>query len=194
MGTVSPTRLTTPRDFLRSSPPLLPTDQSQLVRTLLSHSTLLPHTVLLMLPQFLPMLSMPQSTTLSTQLPMLSMLPQLLPTLSMHQSTMLSMLPQLLPTQLPMLLLLMTLLSNLPTPSPTLLLMTTPSPASMLRNHLMELPMLLDPTLLLFLMAESNTSSTPPTDMMDSLLMSPMREPLSTQRRWLPQPQLTTLK
>merc|ERR1719166_742733 len=134
---------------------------------LLSHSTLLPHTVLLMLPQFLPMLSM-------------------------HQSTMLSMLPQLLPTQLPMLLLLMTLLSNLPTPS--LLLMTTPSPASTLRNHLMELPMLLDPTLLLFLMAESNTSSTPPTDMMDSSLMSPMSEPLSTQRRWLPQPQLTTLK
>merc|ERR1712025_1477170 len=135
---VSPTRLTTPRDFLRSSPPLLPTDQSQLVRTLLSHSTLLPHMVLLMLPQFLPTLSMPQFPTLST-------LPQLLPMLSMHQSTMLSMLPQLLPTQLPMLLLLMTLLSNLPTPSPTLLLMTTPSPASMLRNHLMELPMLLDP-------------------------------------------------
>merc|ERR1712025_683892 len=203
MGTVSPTRLTTPRDFPRSSLPLLPTDQSQLVRTLLSHSTLLPHTVLLMLPQFLPMLSMPQSTTLSmlpqsttlsTQLPTLSMLPQLLPTLSMHQSTMLSMLPQLLPTQLPMLLLLMTLLSNLPTHSPTLLLMTTPSPASTLRNHLMELPMLLDPPLLLFLMAESNTSSTPPTDMMDSSLMSPMRELLSTQRRWLPQPQLTTLK
>merc|ERR1712025_1006382 len=194
MGTVSPTRLTTPRDFLRSSLPLLPTDQSQLVRTLLSHSTLLPHTVLLMLPQFLPMLSMPQSTTLSTQLPTLSTLPQLLPTLSMPQSTMLSMLPQLLPTQMPMLLLLMTLLSNLPTPSPTLLLMTTPSPASTLRNHLMELPMLLDPTLLLFLMAESNTSSTPPTDMTDLSLMSPMREPLSTQRRLLPQPQLTTLK
>merc|ERR1719429_880097 len=166
---VSPTRLTTPRDFLRSSLPLLPTDQSQLVRTLLSHSTLLPHTVLLTLPQFLPMPSMPQST-------------------------MLSMLPQLLPTQLPMLLLLMTLLNNLPTPSPTLLLMTTPSPASMLRNHLMELPMLLDPTPLLFPMAESNTSSTPPTDMMDLLLMSPTRVPLSTQRRWLPLPQLTTLK
>merc|ERR1712025_93296 len=110
MGTVSPTRLTTPRDFPRSNLPLLPTDQSQLVRTLLSHSTLLPHMVLLMLPQYLPTLSMPQST-------------------------MLSMLPQLLPTQLPMLLLLMTLLSNLPTPSPTLLLMTTPSPASTLRNH-----------------------------------------------------------
>merc|ERR1711868_364165 len=132
-----------PRDFLRSSPPLLPTDQSQLVRMLLSHSTLLPHTVLLTLPQFLPMPSMPQST-------MLSMLPQLLPT----QLPMLSMLPQLLPTQLPMLLLLMTLLNNLPTPSPTLLLMTTPSPASTLRNHLMELPMLLDPTPLLFPMAE----------------------------------------
>merc|ERR1719270_2322501 len=139
-------------------------------------------------------LSMPQSTTLSTQLPTLSTLPQLLPTLSMPQSTMLCMLPQLLPTQLPMLLLLMTLLSNLPTPSPTLLLMTTPSPASTQRNHLMELPMLPDLTLLLFPMAESNTSSTPPTDMMDSSLMSPMREPLSTQRRWLPQPQLTMLK
>merc|ERR1719336_3332206 len=123
---------------------------------------------------------MPQSTTLSTQLPTLSTLPQLLPTLSMPQSTMLS--------------LLMTLLSNLPTPSPTLLLMTTPSLASMLRSHLMELPMLLDPTLLLFLMAESNTSSTPPTDMTDLSLMSPMREPLSTQRRLLPQPQLTTPK
>merc|ERR1711983_257082 len=117
-------------------------------------------------------LSMPQSTTLSTQLPTLSMLPQLLP----------------------MLLLLMTLPSNLPTPSPTLLLMTTPSPASTLRSHLMELPMLLDPTPLLFPMAESNMSSTPPTDMMDLLLMSPMREPLSTQRGLLPQPQLTTLK
>merc|ERR1711868_205052 len=181
-----------PRDFLRSSPPLLPTDQSQLVRMLLSHSTLLPHTVLLTLPQFLPMPSMPQ--LLPSQLPMLSMLPQFLPMLSMPQSTMLSMLPQLLPTQLPMLLLLMTLLNNLPTPSPTLLLMTTPSPASMLRSHLMELPMLLDPTLLLFPMAESNMSSTPPTDMMDSSLMSPTRELLSTQRRWLPQPQLTTLK
>merc|ERR1711868_149694 len=158
-----------PRDFLRSSPPLLPTDQSQLVRMLLSHSTLLPHTVLLTLPQFLPMPSMPQST-------------------------MLSMLPQLLPTQLPMLFLLMTLLNNLPTPSPTLLLMTTPSQASMLRSHLMELPMLLDPTLLLFPMAESNMSSTPPTDMMDSSLMSPTRELLSTQRRWLSQPQLTMLK
>merc|ERR1711868_232134 len=183
-----------PRDFLRSSPPLLPTDQSQLVRMRLSHTTLLPHTVLLTLPQFLPMLSMPQSTMLSmlpqllpTQLPMLSMLPQFLPMLSMPQSTTLSMLPQLLPTQLPMPLLLMTLLSNLPTPSPTLLLMTTPSPASTLRNHLMELPMLLDPTPLLYLMAESNTSSTPPMDMTDLLLMSPMREPLSTQRR-LPLP------
>merc|ERR1719322_807189 len=42
--------------------------------------------------------------------------------------------------------------------------------------------MLPDLTLLLFLMAESNTSNTPPMDMMDLLLMSPMREPLSTQR------------
>merc|ERR1719270_1285184 len=59
-----------------------------------------------------------------------------------------------------------------------------------------------DLTLLLFLMAESNTSSTPPTDMMDLLPMSPMKEPLSTQRSPLtrlpqltmPLPQHTTLK
>merc|ERR1712111_158174 len=59
-----------------------------------------------------------------------------------------------------------------------------------------------DLTLLLFPMAESNTSSTPPTDMMDLLPMSPMREPLSTQRSLftrlpqltMPLPQHTTLK
>merc|ERR1719270_2463056 len=62
--------------------------------------------------------------------------------------------------------------------------------------------MLPDLTLLLFPMAESNTSNTPPTDMMDLLLMSPMRELLSTQRSLftrlpqltMPLPQHTTLK
>merc|ERR1712012_1494717 len=147
-------------------------------------------TELMLLSPMEPMLSMPQ--LLPTQLPMLSTLPQLLPMLSMLPQ--LSTLPQLTMPQSRLDTLLMTLLSNLHTLSPTLLLMTTPSPASMLRSHLMELPMLLDPTLLLFPMAESNMSSTPPTDMMDSSLMSPTREPLSTQRRWLPQPQLTMLK
>merc|ERR1712213_214456 len=98
--------------------------------------------------------------------------------------------------------LLMTLLSNPPTPSPTLLLMTTQRPTSTLRRPPMVPAMFRDLTLLLFLMAESNTSNTPPTDMMDSLPMSPMREPLSTQRSQftrLPQltmllPQHTTLK
>merc|ERR1711944_238189 len=129
-------------------------------------------------------LSMPQSTMLS--MPQLSMLPQLstLPRLTMPQS------------RLDMLL--MTLLSSLLTPSPTLLLMTTPRPASMLRNSPMGLPTLLDLTPLLFLMAESNTSSTPPMDMTDLLLMLPTREPLSTQRNQphtrLPQLQLTMLK
>merc|ERR1712197_126684 len=75
-----------------------------------------------------------------------------------------------------------TLMRSPHTPTPTLLLMTTPRPASMLRNSPMVLPTLLDLTPLLFLMAESNTSSTLPMDMMDLLLMSPMREPLSTQR------------
>merc|ERR1719323_2554563 len=84
------------------------------------------------------------------------------------------------------------------TPSPMPSLMTTPRPASMLRNSPMVLPTLLDLTPLLFLMAESNTSSAPPTDMTDLLLMSPMREPLSTQRPQhhtrLPQLQLTMPK
>merc|ERR1712029_937591 len=126
-------------------------------------------------------------------------LPQLLP-----QSTMpftlpqLSMLPQLTMPQSRLDMSLMTLPSSLPTPSPMLLLMTTPNPASMLRSPPMVLPMLLDLTLLPFPMAESNTSSTPPMDMMDLLLMLPMREPLSTQRNQphtrLPQLQLTMLK
>merc|ERR1719322_399838 len=127
-----------------------------------------------MLPQLLPTLSMPQSSTLPQLLPTLSTLPQLImpqPQLTMPQSR----LDMLSPTPM----------RSLHTPSPTLLLMTTPRLASTLRNSLMVLPMLLDLTLLLFLMAESNMSSTLPTDMMDMSLMSPMREPLSTQR---PQP------
>merc|ERR1719323_2774208 len=127
------------------------------------------------MPQFLDMLSMPQ-------LPMLSM-PQLLPT----QLPMLSTLPQLR----------LTPMRSLPTPTPTLLLMTTPSPTSTLRNNLMVLPMLPDLTPLPFLMAESNMSSTLPSVMMDMSLMSPTRELLSTQRLQLQdmlQPQLTTLK
>merc|ERR1719499_1692448 len=194
--------------LLRSSHPSLPTDLSPRVRPLLSHSTQLPHNMLLM-PPLLSTLSTPQSTMLFTLL-------QLLPTPSMPQFTtlsmllqlllMLSMLLQLMPPQLsrPQLtmpqsrldMLLMTLLSSPPTPSPTLLPMTTQSLPSMLRSSPMVPAMLLDPTLLLFQMAESNMSSTPPTVMMVSLLMSPMRELLSTQRSQLtrlPQPQLTTL-
>merc|ERR1712102_222352 len=126
-----------------------------------------------------------------------------MPQLSMLQFTMLSMpqlsmLPQLTMPQSRLDMALMTLPSSLHTPSPTLLLMTTPSPASTLRSPPMVLPMLLDLTLLLFPMAESNMSSTPPMDMTDLLLMSPMREPLSTQRNQphtrLPQLQLTMLK
>merc|ERR1711936_1524962 len=121
---------------------------------------------------------------------MLSMLPQPI----MPQLTTLPQLttPQLSPT----------LMRSPHTPTPMLSLMTTPSPASTLRNSPMVLPTLLDLTLLLFLMVESNMSSTLPTDMMDMSLMSPMREPLSTQRpplhtrllQLMPQPQLITLK
>merc|ERR1712117_104254 len=136
------------------------------------------------MPQFTT-LSMPQCTMLST-LPQLSMLPQPI----MPQFTTLPQLttPQLSPT----------LMRSPHTPTPMLLLMTTPSPASTLRNSPMVLPTLLDLTLLLFPMAESNMSSTPPMDMTDLLLMSPTREPLSTQRTQLhtrlPQLQLTMLK
>merc|ERR1712102_41879 len=140
-----------------------------------------------MLPQLLPTLSMPQSSTLPQLLPTLSMLPQLImpqPQLTMPQSR----LDMLSPTPM----------RSLHTPTPTLLLMTTPRLASTLRNSPMVLPMLPDLTLLLFLMAESNMSSTLPTDMMDMSLMSPMREPLSTQRPQphtrLPQLPLITLK
>merc|ERR1712117_884942 len=93
----------TPRDLLRSSHPLLPTDPSHKERPLLSHSTPLPHTLLdtPSMPQLLPMLpqllptvpsmlpqSLPTLSTLPQLLPMLSMLPQLstLPQLIMPQS------------------------------------------------------------------------------------------------------------
>merc|ERR1712243_490547 len=88
----------------------------------------------------------------------------------------------------------------LPIPTPTLLPMTTPSLTSTPRSSPMVPATLPDLTPLLFPMAESNTSSTLPTVMMD---MSLMREPLSTQRlqhqatrlpQLMPQPQLTTLK
>merc|ERR1719336_263317 len=150
-------------------------------------------TELMLLSPMESMPSMPQS--LPTQLPMLSTLPQLLPTLSMLPQ--LSTLPQLTMPQFTMPQLRLTPMRSPPTPTPTLLLMTTPSLASTLRNNPMVLPTLPDLTPLLFLMAESNTSSTLPTVMMDMSLMSPMREPLSTQRLQLQdmlQPQLTTLK
>merc|ERR1712025_1202150 len=122
-------------------------------------------------------------------------LPQLLPTLSMLPQ--LSTLPQLIMPQFTMPQLRLTPMRSPSTPTPMLLLMTTPSLASTLRNNPMGLLTLPDLTPLLFLMAESNTSSTLPTVMMDMSLMSPMREPLSTQRLQLQdmlQPQLTTLK
>merc|ERR1711862_694591 len=93
--------------------------------------------------------SMPQSTMLS--------MPQFLDTLSMPQLRTLSM-PQFTMPQLRL-----TPMRSPPTPTPTLLLMTTPSLASTLRNNPMVLPTLPDLTPLLFLMAESNTSSTLPT-------------------------------
>merc|ERR1719188_2668876 len=136
-------------------------------------------------------LSPMESTPSMPQLLMPSMLPQFFmpqPQLTMPQSR----LDMLSPTPM----------RSLHTPSPTLLLMTTPRLASTLRNSPMVLPTLPDLTLLLFLMAESNTSSTLPTDMMDMSLMSPMREPLSTQRpqphtrlpQLMPQLPLITLK
>merc|ERR1712186_186321 len=85
----------------------------------------------------------------------------------------------------------------LPTPSPTPLPMTTPRPTSTLRRLPMVPAMSRVDTPWLFPMAESSTSSTPPTDMTDTSLMSPTREPLSTLRPSLmPQLQLqpTTLK
>merc|ERR1712077_165782 len=109
----------------------------------------------------------------------------------------LSTLPQLIMPQPRLGMLLMTSLSSPPTNSPTLLPMTTPSLPSTLRRLPMVPATLPDLTPLLFPMAESNTSSTPPTDMTDSSPMSPTREPLSTPRSPLtrpPPPQLITLK
>merc|ERR1712106_108935 len=90
--------------------------------------------------------------------------------------------PQLL---LPTLLLLLTLLLLVmrlrsPTPTSTELLMITPTPTSMLLRMLMLLEMCRDPTLLLSLTAVSRLSSIPLTTTTDMLLMSPMREHLST--------------
>merc|ERR1719420_2616455 len=112
---------------------------------------------------------------------MLFMLPQSLPTPP------LPIMPQLLLLQLIMHLLRLMLMRFLPTHTPTLLLMTTQRPPSMLRRPLMVPAMSRDLTELLFLMAESKLLPTPPMDMMDMLLMSPMRELLPTQRlpQWL---------
>merc|ERR1719445_1937209 len=67
-------------------------------------------------------------------------------------------------------------------PTPTPWLMTTQRPTSTSKSPTMETAMSRDLTLLLFPMAESRLSSTPPTDMTDLSLMSPMRELPSTQR------------
>merc|ERR1712128_228886 len=100
-----------------------------------------------------------------------------LPMLTLSSDT-----PQL---PLPTLLLLLTLLLQVMrlrslTPTSMELLMTTPTPTSMLLKMLMLLEMCRDPTLLLSLTAVSRLSSTPLTTTMDMLLMSPMREHLST--------------
>ena len=86
------------------------------------------------------------------------------------------------------------------TPTPMLLLMTTPSLASMLRRPQMVPAMSRDLTELLFLMAESKLLHTLPMVMMDMLLMSPMKEQLNTQRllptrllQLMPQPPFTRL-
>merc|ERR1712117_927293 len=155
----------------------------------------------LSVPTPLLLLMPPTDSTVPPQLlPMPSTLPQLLPTLSMLlQLTM----PQLQLTTLPQLTRpRLTPMRSPHIPTPTLLLMTTQRPPSTLRSSPMVPAMLPDLTPLLFPMAESNTSSTPPMVMMDMLPMSPMRVPLSTQRPQLHtrlpqltlQPQLITLK
>merc|ERR1740131_599132 len=123
-------------------------------------------TVLMLLSpmEFTP--STPQFTMPSMLLQLLltlCMLPQLLPTLP--QLTM----PQLLPMlpQLTMPQLRLTLMRFLPTPTPTPLPMTTQSLPSTPRSSPMEPATLPDLTPLLSPMAESNTSSTLPTVMMD---------------------------
>merc|ERR1719474_1147323 len=83
---------------------------------------------------------------------------------SLQRLPQLSMLPQLTMPQLRF-----TLMRFLPTPTPMLSLMTTQRPTSRLRKHLMVPAMSKDPTLLLFLMAESNMLDTPPMDTMDML-------------------------
>merc|ERR1719402_1014531 len=136
-------------------------------------------------------------------------LPQLLPTVPSMLPQLLLMLPQsslmLLQLIMPQWLLLQLIMPQLqlterlrftpmrflPIPTPMLLPMTTPSLTSMPRSSPMVPATLPDLTPLLFPMAESNTSSTLPTVMMDMSLMSLMREPLSTQRL---QHQLITLK
>merc|ERR1711976_332202 len=126
------------------------------------------------------MLLSPMEFTPSTpQFTMLSMLPQLLLMLCMLLQLLLT--PCTLP-QLTMPQLRFTLMRFLPTPTPTPLPMTTQSLPSTPRSSPMEPATLPDLTPLLFPMAESNTSSTLPTVMMDMSLMSLMREPLSTQR------------
>merc|ERR1739848_27201 len=162
-------RPTTPRVWLRSSPPLLPTDPSQLARTLWSLSTLLPQSP-----------TTPQSTTQSTestqlpttrftQLPttqstqsliMRSTQSLITPSLTTH---LLSTLPQLMP--LPLLLTSQppptrprnTPMRSPPTPSPTPWLMTTPSPTSSARRSPMVPATWPDLTLLLFPTAGSST-------------------------------------
>merc|ERR1712233_265264 len=149
--------------------------------------------------EFMP--SMPQSLPTLPQL--LLTLPQsslMLLQLTMPQWLLLQLImPQLQLTER----LRFTPMRFLPTPTPTLLPMTTPSLTSTPRSSPMVPATLPDLTPLLFPMAESNTSSTLPTVMMDMSLMSLMREPLSTQRlqhqatrlpQLMPQPQLTTLK
>merc|ERR1712106_1138498 len=108
----------------------------------------------------------------STMLPQLYLMLPLFSTLLPLSSTM------LLQLLLPILPLLMRLRSL--TPTSTELLMTTLTPTSTLLRMLMLLEMCRDPTLLLSLTAVSRLSSTPLTTTMDMLLMSPMREHLST--------------
>merc|ERR1712106_664786 len=87
----------------------------------------------------------------------------------------------LLPTPLLLLtLLLLVMRLRSPIPTSTVLLMTTPTPTSTLLRLLMLVEMCRDPPLLHSLTAVSRLSSTPLTTTMDMLLMSPMREHLST--------------
>merc|ERR1712106_1177415 len=95
-----------------------------------------------------------------------------------------TMLPLSLLLTLPLLLLPMLPLSLMrlrsPTPTSTELLMTTPTQTSTLLRLPMLLEMCRDPTLLLSLTVVSRLSSTHLITTMDMLLMSPMKEHLST--------------